>query len=111
MTTPKRLARAVIAALPALLLALPLAAAEPTAKKLSDLHFPPLPPLQVAQPQRIVLDNGLVVMLLEDHELPLVEATALVHAGSRLDPEDKVGLANLAATVLRTGGTEKLPAD
>jgi len=50
-------------------------------------------------------------MLLEDHELPLVEATALVRTGSRLDPQDKVGLANLAATVLRTGGTEKLPAD
>ncbi|HEY0782161.1 MAG TPA: insulinase family protein, partial [Thermoanaerobaculia bacterium] len=64
MTTLDRLARAILYSLPAVLFALPLAAAEPTAKKLSDLHYPPLPPLQVAQPERVVLDNGLVVMLL-----------------------------------------------
>src|SRR5687767_11058610 len=53
----------------------------------------------------------MVVMLIEDHELPLVEATALIRAGSRLDPAAKVGLAELAATVLRTGGTAAMPSE
>ena len=61
------------------------------------------------KPQRVVLDNGMVVMLLEDHELPLVEATALIHTGSRLEPADKVGLASLTGDVLRSGGTTSMP--
>jgi len=76
-----------------------------------DLRFPPLPKFEIPRPERVVLDNGLVVMLLEDHELPLVEVTALVRAGGRLDSPDKLGLAKLGATVLRTGGTETRPSD
>jgi predicted Zn-dependent peptidase len=44
-------------------------------------------------------------MLLEDHELPLVDAVALIRTGSRLEPADEVGLASLTGEVLRTGGT------
>ena len=40
--------------------------------KPSDLTYPPLPAFQVPKPARFVLPNGLVVMVLEDHELPLV---------------------------------------
>src|ERR687892_1825655 len=87
-----------------LLLALPSMAAA-RATRADDLRYPPLPAFEIPRPERVVLDNGLVVMLLEDHELPLVEATALVRAGSRLDPVDKIGLSKLAAGVLRTGGT------
>jgi hypothetical protein len=50
-------------------------------------------------------------MMLEDHELPIVEATALVRAGGRFDPADKVGLTDLGAEVMRTGGTQSLPGD
>jgi zinc protease len=70
-----------------------------------ELRYPALPAFEIPRPERVVLDNGLVVMLLEDHELPLIEVTALVKAGSRLDPADKIGLAELGAGVLRTGGT------
>src|SRR4051794_36512338 len=76
-----------------------------------QLHYPPLPAQVIPQPERVVLDNGMVVMLLEDHELPLVEATALVRSGARLEPADKVGLAEITADVLRTGGTAKLTGD
>ncbi len=105
---PKTQTRSVLAGLFALALALPAAA---QVRRADDLRFPPLRDFAIPQPQRVVLDNGLVVMLLEDHELPLVEATALVRAGSRLDPAAKVGLADLAATVLRTGGTTALPSE
>jgi zinc protease len=79
--------------------------------RVGDLRYPPLAAFEIPRPERVVLDNGLVVLLLEDHELPLVEATALVRSGSRLDPPAKAGLAELASTVLRTGGTERLPSD
>jgi zinc protease len=96
--------------LPLLLLTLPgIASAQATSP--GQLRYPALPEQQIPRPERIVLDNGMVVMLLEDHELPLVEAIALVHAGSRLDPADKAGLAELTADVLRTGGTAKLTGD
>lgn len=75
------------------------------------LRYPPLAGFDIPRPQRIELENGIVVLLLEDHELPLVEVTALVRAGSALDPADKVGLADLAGEVLRTGGTETMPGD
>jgi predicted Zn-dependent peptidase len=57
-----------------------------------------------SEPDRVVFKNGLVIYLLEDHELPLVTITALLRTGSWLDPPDKVGLAALTGTVMRTGG-------
>jgi zinc protease len=55
-------------------------------------------------PERVVLENGMVVYLLEDHELPLVSLTATIRTGGWLDPADKVGLAGLTGAVMRTGG-------
>lgn len=80
-------------------------------EQVEDLQFPPLPPFSIPQPQRIELPNGLVVMLLEDHELPLVNARALIDAGARYEPAEKVGLAELTGDVLRSGGAGELAAD
>lgn len=69
-----------------------------------EMNFPPLsffPP----KATRTVLSNGIVLYLLEDPELPLVNISALIRTGSIYDPPDKVGLAQLTATLLRTGGT------
>lgn len=63
------------------------------------------------EPERVVLDNGLVVYLLEDHELPLVTITATMRTGSWLDPADKVGLAAMTGAVMRTGGGGGLSAE
>ena len=76
-----------------------------------DIKYPPMPSVDVPQPQRVELDNGLVVMLLEDHELPLIDARALVRVGSRWEPADEIGLAGLVGTVLRSGGTKKMASD
>ena len=62
-------------------------------------------------PERVVLDNGMVVYLLEDHELPLITLTATIRAGSWLDPADKIGLAALTGSVMRTGGGGGLSAE
>jgi zinc protease len=69
-----------------------------------QLRYPPPPPFELPQPRRVTLDNGMVVMLLEDHELPLVTVTALLRTGSRLDPPAKLGLAALGGELMRSGG-------
>ena len=56
------------------------------------------------EPDRVVLENGMVIYLLQDHELPLVTIDALMRTGSWLDPPDKIGLAALTGAVMRTGG-------
>ena len=76
-----------------------------------QLTYPPLAEVQIPQPARIVLDNGLVVFFLEDHELPIMRASLRVRTGSRLEPADKVGLAALTGTVMRSGGTTTLTGD
>src|SRR6185295_1700468 len=81
------------------------------AQKASELRFPPLPDVPVPAPQRVVLDNGLTVLLLEDRELPLVEATALVRTGAIAEPGDKAGLAELTGRVLRSGGAGRMSGD
>jgi predicted Zn-dependent peptidase len=116
----RSLSRAAAAAL-ALALVLP-AVAPPAAaqaqaqaqappKHPNQLSYPPLPEFDPPQPRRVELDNGLVVMLIEDHELPLIEATALIRTGARLEPADEVGLAGLTGTVLRSGGTQTMPSE
>lgn len=63
------------------------------------------------EPDRVVLENGMVVYLLEDHELPLVSITATMRTGGWLDPADKVGLASLTGSIMRTGGGGGLSAE
>ena len=60
---------------------------------------------------RVVLDNGMVVYLLEDHELPLVTINATLRTGSWLDPAEKVGLAGMTGAVMRTGGSASMSPD
>ncbi|HXC66115.1 MAG TPA: hypothetical protein VN638_01780, partial [Nitrospiraceae bacterium] len=56
------------------------------------------------EPDRVVLENGVTVYFLEDHELPLISITATMRTGSWLDPAEKIGLASLTGSVMRTGG-------
>lgn len=59
------------------------------------------------EPERVVLKNGIVVYLLEDHELPLVTVSATIRTGGWMDPSDKVGLAGLTGFAMRAGGTQR----
>ena len=81
----------------------------PAATPSPAVALPPPPPrFEIPRPERVTLDNGMVVMLLEDHELPLVAVTALIRTGSRLDPPAKLGLGALAGELLRTGGIARV---
>ncbi len=87
-------------------LILPPSAAAMTPKHYTELTFPPLAEIQVPAYQRHQLANGMVVYLLEDHEWPLVRGTLIFRAGSRWDPPDQVGLAEVSGDLIRTGGTQ-----
>jgi len=56
--------------------------------------------------ERRVLENGLTLLVVERHNLPIVMVTIGVKAGSLIEPQEKAGLANLTAGLL-TAGTKK----
>jgi predicted Zn-dependent peptidase len=60
---------------------------------------------------RVVLANGMVVFIAEDDALPLINVTLFLRAGSHLEPAGKEGLAALAGSQMRRGGTQRLSAE
>ncbi len=76
-----------------------------------QIPIPQLPAFHPQEPKRIELPNGMVVFLQEDHELPLIGATARIRGGSRIEPAAKTGLVSLYGEVLRTGGTKTQTGD
>ncbi|HKA00505.1 MAG TPA: pitrilysin family protein [Candidatus Solibacter sp.] len=70
-----------------------------------NLKFPPPARIKAPEPVRFQLANGIVVYLMEDHELPTVAMNAMVRTGSFWEPVSKAGLAGICATVMRTGGS------
>ncbi|HMG95502.1 MAG TPA: pitrilysin family protein, partial [Gemmatimonadaceae bacterium] len=70
-----------------------------------ELGPPPkvsLPPITTRQ-----LPNGLKLMIVEQHELPLADFVLLVGSGSTADPASKPGIANLLSAMLREGTTTR----
>jgi zinc protease len=53
--------------------------------------------------ERVDLPNGLVLLLSENHSTPSFAIKAVVHAGSRFEPDDKAGLASLVGELLDEG--------
>ncbi len=72
---------------------------------------PPLPPFTPQQPTRLELENGMVIFLQEDHELPLIEGVARIRGGSRVEAAEKAGLVSLFGQSWRTGGTKSKTGD
>jgi predicted Zn-dependent peptidase len=69
------------------------------------LKYPALNQIKVPEPTRFELANGMVVYLVEDHELPTISVSAMVRTGDRWEPVGKAGLASITGAVMRTGGT------
>jgi zinc protease len=59
------------------------------------LHMPPH--------EKYVLKNGLTVLLLEKHGVPMINLYAIVKTGSAADPAGEDGLASITAGLLRKG--------
>lgn len=75
--------------------------------KVEALSRKSLPPLHLPEISIQTLPNGIKLYLLEDHELPIFQAFAFIRGGSVEDPSEKVGLASLMASSLRSGGTQE----
>lgn len=76
-----------------------------------SFEYPELRSVQVPEVQRLDLENGMTIFLLEDHELPVISASARIDGGEVYVPDDHVGLASITGTVMRTGGTETMTSD
>ncbi len=100
--------RALLAVLTVIAFALP-STAQVTNPK--DIKTPPLRKLQMPQPKRVQLANGMVILLMEDHELPLIRGTANIRGGERNVPAGKTGLVDILAGSWRTGGTQSKTGD
>lgn len=83
----------------------PFSRTHPSTLKYPELRFTP------PEPVKRTLPNGMTLYLMEDRELPLLNVQAYVKTGSIYDPAGKTGTAELTATVMRTGGSEKLDGD
>ena len=111
MIRDRRLARIVA-------VALALGAAARPARAQLDPRFdphqlvtPPLGLIKPVTPERLVLGSGVVVFLLENHELPVIEGTMRVRTTPAWVPDDKVGLGFITGEVMRSGGSAKHSGD
>ena len=82
------LAAAPLSLIVALLVIAPLAPAQ-------SIHLPPH--------EKVVLKNGLTVLLLQKKGVPLVAFSALVKSGAAADPAGQEGLASITSSLLRKG--------
>ncbi len=67
--------------------------------------------MKIPEPTEVTLSNGMRVFLLEDHELPLVNGSATIRTGNLFDPPGKIGVGDLTAAVMRSGGTSAKTGD
>jgi zinc protease len=77
---------------------------------LSALHSQPLmlavaqdPSVKLPSFSKTQLKNGITLLLMEQHEVPIISFSIIVKAGSTADPAGKEGLASLSAELLRKG--------
>jgi zinc protease len=75
------------------------------------LSYPRLGDIEIPDVERLTLANGMQLFLVEDHELPLIDISALIRTGSIYELADKIGLASITGIVMRTGGTTSKTGD
>src|ERR1700682_3741077 len=59
--------------------------------------------IHIAAHEKVVFKNGLTVLLLEKHGVPIVNFAALVKTGAAADPPEEEDLASFTAQLLRKG--------
>jgi zinc protease len=63
----------------------------------------PPPSFSMAAVQQFVLSNGLKVVLLEKHQVPLVQVNLVIRSGAAYDPAGRTGVASMVAQMLTDG--------
>ncbi len=72
------------------------------------LEFPQLRDVALPDVEEVELPNGLKLFIAEDHSLPMVSISARIGAGSVWESADRIGLAGIAGSVMRAGGTTSM---
>jgi zinc protease len=67
----------------------------------------PTPSVKINAVQRFTLKNGLLVVVYEKHEVPVVQMNLIVKAGSVNENPAKIGLAGLTANMMDEGAAGK----
>ena len=73
--------------------------------------FPPLGKINMPEVHEVTLDNGMRVFFVEDHEYPTIDMFAMIRTGSIFEIKDKIGLAEITGSVIRTGGSTNISCD
>ena len=77
----------------------------------ADRSHPPAPgparPLKLPPVERLALSNGVPVLLVGMHEVPVVEVILVIRAGATADPAGREGLASMTADMLDEGAGGK----
>jgi zinc protease len=83
----------------------PLTLLAPAAGRAQENPIKAGPPAALRLPalSHFELGNGLKVVLMENHKVPLVEIEMVVKGGSALDPAGKTGLASMTAGMMEEG--------
>ena len=66
----------------------------------------PAQTLRLPPHEKVVLKNGLTVLLMEKRGVPLIDVFALVKTGAAADPAGEAGLASVTAALLRKGNKD-----
>ena len=102
--------RARLAVRAASLLAAALLATAPLLAQADRSHPPkpgPVKPLKLPRVERLKLSNGIGVVLVGMHEVPVVEVILVLRAGAVTDPAGREGLAAMTADMLDEGAGGK----
>ena len=70
----------------------------------TGIEYPPLQ-YSLPKPERVTLANGIVVYLLEEHDLPLVEVEVRLRGGRLYEPAERAGWSTVFVRAWRNGGT------
>ena len=63
--------------------------------------------MSLTSTKRVVLDSGLILLLLENHDLPIVSVQTFSRASQLYESEDQAGLANLVGMLLEDGTKDR----
>ena len=63
--------------------------------------------IQVPPHERVVLDNGVTLVIMPVRDVPLVAFQAILRGGALCDPPDRPGVASLVAGLLEKGADER----
>ncbi|MFH1942085.1 MAG: pitrilysin family protein, partial [bacterium] len=73
--------------------------------------YPSLHKINMPKVNETTLKNGIKLFLVEDPDYPTIDLRAMILTGSIYEPADKIGLASVTGTVLRTGGSKNISGD